>query len=134
VGCLRHGAGYEQSYAASNRCLRFGKQHAEYLRGLVPYNNVAVLASRRSTDFGGAPRAPYSVMQSLLRANIGFDVIADEDLEPGALGRYRVLVLDNARCMVEDAAVAPWSAWGRPEHWTSSAARSPPTDCSPPWG
>lgn len=107
---MTHDAGYAESYAAAGRCLRFGKDHAEYLRGLVPYNNVAVLASRRSTDFGGAPRAPYSVMQSLLRANIGFDVIADEDLEPGALGRYRVLVLDNARCMAEEAlkAVADW--------------------------
>ena len=99
-------AGYAGSYAAAGRCLRFGKDHAEYLRGLVPYNNVAVLASRRSTDFGAAARAPYSVMQSLLRANIGFDVIADEDLEPDELGRYRVLVLDDARCMAEDAVKA----------------------------
>lgn len=106
--------GQDAAYAAASRCMLFGKEHAEYLKGLVPYTNVAVLASRRSTDFGRAPRAPYAVMQSLLRANIGFSVIADESLEAGTLRRYRALVLDGARCMAEEAveAVADWVRGG----------------------
>ena len=100
------------SMTAAKRCLSFGKQHRDLLRGLASYTNVALLASRYSTDYGGAPRIPFTTMRCLLLANIGFDAIGDEALTHEGLSAYDLLLFESASCL-SDAALSTVADWVR---------------------
>jgi len=104
----------EQSVAlaAAKKCLTFGKRHRQYLMGLTPYTNVALLASRHSTDYGGRPRLPFAVVRSLLACNVGFSIISDDDLTAHALDRYDVLLMASANCL-SDGALQTVVQWAR---------------------
>lgn len=106
--------GQSAALAAAKKCLTFSKRHRQYLKGLTPYTNVAVLASRRSTDYGGRPRLPFAVVRSLLACNVGFSMVGDDDLTVPALGRYDVLLMASANCLSDEAvrAVTQWTRAG----------------------
>lgn len=95
---------------ALQRALMFGRSQRPLLRGLVPYTNVAVLASRRSTDYAGRPRIPFAAVRALLAGNVGHELIGDEQLTAEWLARYDALILESAVCMSQTAvtAVVAW--------------------------
>lgn len=109
---LREDPEQARALKAFQRSLRFARTQRPYLRGLVPYTNVAVLASRRSTDYGGRPRIPFAAVRALLACHVDCELIRDDQLTAEHLDRYDVLVLESAVC-VSDTAVTAVAAWVR---------------------
>jgi hypothetical protein len=72
--------------------------------------DIATVESK--TEAGNLQREFWGVAEALLRAHVPFDVIDDDTLEHGDLGRYRALFLPNVASM-SDAAAARVTAYVR---------------------
>ncbi|OGG56263.1 MAG: hypothetical protein A3F84_10345, partial [Candidatus Handelsmanbacteria bacterium RIFCSPLOWO2_12_FULL_64_10] len=87
----------------------FFRRHAEHeacYRDLRSAADVGVVYSERTSRFLSRPERERElvgplrgVTLALMRGGIPFDLVHDGDLERGAPGRYRALVLPNVECM-----------------------------------
>jgi len=102
---------------------RFVKENAQYLHKTRSEAKVAVVwsyatanayspdaqlidivAVESKTEAGNLQREFWGVVEALLRAHVPFDVIDDDAVERGELGRYRAVFLPNVACMSDEAA------------------------------
>ena len=102
---------------------RFVKENSQYLHKTRSEAPVAVVWSYATanayspdaqlldiaavsgkTEAGNLQREFWGVAETLLRAHVPFDVIDDDTLEQGELGRYRAVFLPNVACMSDEAA------------------------------
>ncbi len=65
---------------------------------------IDIAAVEGKTEAGNLQREFWGVTEALLRAHVPFDVIDDDAVERGELGKYRALFLPNMACMSEQAA------------------------------
>ena len=107
------------------RAVRWEAQHAELFREPAIPANIAVLYSLQSRDsmrthgfwsseeHGLAPDY-RGWCEAMLRANIPFHVIVEDQLTPAGLAPYKVLILPSATCLSDKQCVeiSSWTAAG----------------------
>lgn len=65
----------------------------------IPWADLGYQREKRAEGIGNYTRSFYGFYEMLLRSRIPFDLIDEESLVEGDLGRYAVLVLPNAACL-----------------------------------
>jgi hypothetical protein len=102
---------------------QFVKEHTQYLHKTRSEAKVAVVwsyatanayspdaqlidiaAVESKTEAGNLQREFWGMAEALLRAHVPFDVVDDDALERGELGKYRAVFLPNVACMSAAAA------------------------------
>lgn len=87
----------------------FVREHEEVLAHHAPVANVGLLYSRATRQFYRTPSpegdrfgaALQGMEIALLEGHIPYDFIPDDQLTAERLGRYRVVVLPNVRCLTD---------------------------------
>ena len=67
---------------------------------------LATLSDRKKQAEGQLTSSYEGYFHALTRAHVPFDIILDQDLTPGKLARFKVLVLADAVCLTPEAASA----------------------------
>lgn len=122
-----HWLGFQQGFVEDRRWQKVGREllgwqaaNDKHFHNVRSIANVALVVSQRSNRLYQAPPgtdpldALQGMYQLLTEARIPFDVIMESDLKPGALGKYKLLVLPNIALMsdAEAKAVAGFAASG----------------------
>jgi hypothetical protein len=92
--------------AAPVALLQSGQTLANYAGVDIPWADFSSQKERRAEGVGNFSRSFYGFYEMLLRAHVPFDVIDDEAVVSGALGRYRGIVLPNAACLSDGQCAA----------------------------
>lgn len=98
---VRDPAGFD----ALTRYVGFPARYPRLYRPATPYAEVALVMPRLSAMNGQARSldAFRAIGQALIESHVLLDVVADENLVPGRLDRYRAAVVPGAVCLDESA-------------------------------
>lgn len=98
----RNATYYDKSESAAPVALLQSGQTLSMYGGVdIPWADLSYQKAQRAEAIGNYSRSFYGFYEMLLRAHIPFDIVDDEALTSGALGRYRGIVLSNAACLSE---------------------------------
>ncbi len=81
------------------QCLQYYRKHLSLYRDALPDHRIGIFRNFESLAFNcfDTHRSAAVMEQLLLNRRIGYDILLNSDLEKGALGRYRLLILPNVK-------------------------------------
>jgi hypothetical protein len=95
-----------QNFPGAKEYYEFVKCHEEYLRNFTSMANVGIVYSPWSREFYEGPQKRHACWwfgQMLLDMHVPFDyLVAERDLTPQSLSRYKALILPDLGCLSND--------------------------------
>jgi len=104
---------YRETRSAANVALLYSSRTVDWYAGVdIPWADRAGLQAAKAEAVGSFNQAFYGFYEILVRSRIPFDVIDEETVAAGELGRYDLAILPNCACL-DGAVCRAISDWVR---------------------